>query len=138
MLLCTRTVPTRDKEHLIDALTQARSSWVTYAPYLDYFRSELRRANGVPPSDVPSDMVTMNSRFVLRDEVTDEQACFTLVYPGEEAPLQGRISALSPMGMAVFGARVGDEVSWISSDGPRAAKIAELIYQPESAGDHHR
>ena len=64
---------------------------------------------------------------------TDEQICYTLVYPEEDAPHAGRISVLSPMGMVLLGARVGDEVCWNSSVGPRAARVARLLYQPEAA-----
>jgi hypothetical protein len=42
------------------------------------------------------------------------------------------------MGMAVYGARVGDEVCWMSPAGPEVATITELFYQPEAAGHHSR
>jgi transcription elongation GreA/GreB family factor len=38
------------------------------------------------------------------------------------------------MGAALLGARVGEEVCWISADGPETAKVERLLYQPESAG----
>jgi transcription elongation GreA/GreB family factor len=40
---------------------------------------------------------------------------------------------LSPMGMALHGARVGEQVAWLSSAGPEVARIEKLLYQPESA-----
>jgi hypothetical protein len=39
------------------------------------------------------------------------------------------------MGMALYGARVGEEVCWMSAKGPEVATVQRLIYQPESAGD---
>lgn len=137
MLLCKKIVPVQDKQRLTAALERARGSWLTYAPYLDLFGSELRRAQAVPPDQVPRDMVTMNSRIAIRDAGTGEAICYTLVYPEQEAPHAGLISALSPMGMALLGARVGEEVCWLCTDGPKAAAVERLIYQPESAGDHH-
>ena len=47
----------------------------------------------------------MNSRFALRDWRTEETIAYELVYPEDEAPPHGKVSVLSPMGMAVFGAR---------------------------------
>jgi regulator of nucleoside diphosphate kinase len=84
--------------------------------------------------ELSDDVITMNSRFVLRDEHTGETIIYTLVYPEEEAPHDGKVSVLSPMGMVLYGAKVGEEVCWMSSSGPQAATVRELLYQPESAG----
>jgi len=136
MLLCRKVIPAQDYRRLAAAIDRARSSWLTYAPYLDVFRGELEKARAVPPDQVPDDAITMNSRFALLDPTTGESICYTLVYPEQESQERGRLSALSPMGMAVFGARVGEEVCWISSDGPKVARVQRLLYQPEKAGDH--
>ena len=138
MLLCERIASVNDKEKVLAALDAARSSWLTYAPYLDFFRAELRRTRAVPPEQVPEDVITMNSRFALiRRHVGEDEGAitYTLVYPEDESPRRGKLSVLSPMGMAVFGSRVGDDVSWISASGPEAARIERLLYQPEAAGD---
>ena len=132
-----KVVSVHDNEKLKAAIDRARSSWVTYAPYLDLFRSELRKAQAVPPAEVPEDMITMNSRFAVLDPRTGESICYTLVYPEHEARGQGKLSVLSPMGMALFGARVGDEVCWTSSDGPEVARVQNMLYQPQKAGDHN-
>ena len=80
----------------------------------------------------------MNSRFALRDHDTGETISYTLVYPEEEAVHEGKLSVLSPMGMALYGARVGEEVCWTSAAGPQVATVTKLLYQPESAGHHER
>ena len=58
---------------------------------------------------------------------------YTLVYPEDESLRDGTVSILSPMGMALLGARVGEEVHWDSADGPQVARIVELLFQPEAA-----
>jgi regulator of nucleoside diphosphate kinase len=63
--------------------------------------------------------------------------CYTLVFPGEETPGQGKLSVLSPMGMALLGARVGEEVAWMSAAGPEVAVVKNVLYQPEAAGHYH-
>src|SRR5688572_10306306 len=88
-----------DRERLIERIRQARSSWRTYAPFLDHFRTELGDAHAVPPSRVPPDVITMNSRFEVRDVKTGEVETYTLVYPEDEAPEEGKLCVLSPMGM---------------------------------------
>lgn len=133
MLLSNAETSADDRQQLIDALDRALHSWITYAPYLESFRQKIRRSRPVPAEHVPEDMITMNSRFVVRHQPTGETICYTLVYPGEEAPAAGRISVLSPMGTALYGARVGDEICWFSNAGPQCASIQRLLHQPEAA-----
>ena len=135
MLLSTRIVSANDRERLIPAIDRALNSWLTYAPYLDFFRRELRRSRAVPAPEVPPDVITMNSRFALALPHDDGPVSYSLVYPEEEAPLLGKVSVLSPMGTALLGARVGDEVCWVAPDGPVAATVMRMLYQPEAAGD---
>ncbi len=136
MTSCKPVVTARDKERVIDRIRQARSSWSTYAPFLDWFQIGLGDRQGVPPDEVPGDVITMNSRFELLDLRSGERALYTLVYPEEESPEQGRLCVLSPMGMALLGARVGDIVRWNGSGVPRSAEVLRLHYQPEAAGHH--
>ena len=138
MLAGTPSAPSNDKERLLKALDEALGSWATYAPFLEFFRSRMRQSKAVAPDEVPADVITMNSRFALRDDQTGETVRYTLVYPEQEAPHAGRHSVLSPMGMALYGARVGEEVCWMSSSGPAVATVERLIYQPEAAGHHSR
>jgi hypothetical protein len=44
MLLETRRAPANDKERLIDSVDKALESWATYAPYLEFFRRQVRRS----------------------------------------------------------------------------------------------
>ena len=134
MLMAKRIVSANDRERLIPLLDRARNAWVTYAPYLDLFRAQLRRSRALRSADVPSDVITMNSRFALSDPHEEGSISYTLVYPEEDALRLGKLSVLSPMGMALLGARVGDEVFWISTDGPRVATVQRLLYQPEADG----
>jgi regulator of nucleoside diphosphate kinase len=138
MLMNRRILSALDHERLVAAVDHARNSWTTYAPNLDFFRAELRRAQALDATDVPPDVITMNSRFALRDARTDEVIAYELVYPEYEAPRHGKISVLSPMGMAVFGAYVGDDVCWDSADGPAVATVERVLYQPEAQGHPRR
>jgi regulator of nucleoside diphosphate kinase len=133
MLFRRRIVSTLDKERLLEAIDRERSSWSSYAPYLDFVRADIRRSSAMEPADVPRDAITMNSRFRLLDLRTEEQISYTLVYPDQEARPLGRISVASPMGVALLGARVGDEICWDASDGPVVARVVSVDYQPAAA-----
>src|SRR5688572_747592 len=126
-----------DKERVIERIRQARSAWSTYAPLLDWFRAGLDDVQAVAPTEVPDDVITMNSRFAVMDLRSGETISYTLVYPEEESLEGGKLCVLSPMGMALLGARVGDIVHWNGATGPGSAEVLRLLYQPEAAGDHH-
>lgn len=137
MLLTRRTITMPDAHRLRLAVEGTRRDRMTYMPHLDRFKAELRRTPPVPSREVAPDVVTMNSRFILRDSVTGERREYTLVYPGHESPELGRVSVLSRMGTALLGARAGDEVCWMSHAGPEVAVIERLTYQPEAAGNEY-
>jgi regulator of nucleoside diphosphate kinase len=130
----TRLTSDQDRSRLINVVDRARESWLALAPRLDRLRRDLGRAPAVPPAEVPPDVITMNSRFALHDPRSGETISYTLVYPESAAPAQGRISVLSPMGMALLGARVGENVAWVSWAGPAAGTVRRILYQPEAAG----
>jgi regulator of nucleoside diphosphate kinase len=99
---------------------------------------ELARAQVIVSRDVPPTLVTMNSRIVFENGSTSRRREVTLVYPRDASATQGRISVFSPVGAALLGLSVGQEIDWELPNG-RAARfrIAEILYQPEAAGDHH-
>lgn len=126
--------PTIDHDRLMHAVDESLGSWQTYAPYLEFFRNRLRDTTPVPVEDVPADLITMNSRFRVKNNA-GEVLTYTLVYPDQACEAEGKVSVLSPMGMALYGARVGDRVAWAVEDRTYSAVVEELLYQPEAAGD---
>ena len=74
--------------------------------------SELEHAQVVAPEAIPADVITMNSKAKLRDISDDEQLTYTLVFPAMANIDEGKISVLAPIGTAMLGQRVGDEVEW--------------------------
>lgn len=127
-------VSTSDQQRLSESIGQARRFWVDFSPRLESFQRQLASAPAVRPHHLPAEVITMNSRFSVLDFQTDETFCYTLVYPEHEAPDQGRLCALSPMGMALLGARPGDIVRWDDGNYPRSMKVLRILYQPEAAG----
>ncbi len=97
--------------------------------------AELKAAHVVESKKVPANVVTMNSRLVYRDIEEDSSSEVTLVFPEEANLAQGKMSVFSPIGTALLGYAVGDEIEWTVPAGTRKLKIEELLYQPEAAGD---
>lgn len=100
--------------------------------------AELARAEVVPSKEVPPDVVTMNSKVVLRDIDTSEETTYTLVFPRNADVDAGAISILAPVGTAILGYAKGDVVEWPVPSGMRRLRIEEILYQPEAAGDFDR
>lgn len=106
-------------------------------PTLDVLELELDLASVVDPHAVPPTVVTMNSTVEVMDADTDEPRTLTLVFPGTAPVGEGRVSVLAPIGAALLGAHVGEEVTWPTPKGTRRARIQRIAYQPEAAGDWH-
>ena len=98
---------------------------------------ELDRAEIVKPEEIPSDVITMNSTFRVRDLDTLEDFVYTLVFPARADSASGKISILAPVGTAMLGYRVGDIVEWEDHAGLKRVKVEEIRYQPEAEHDHH-
>jgi regulator of nucleoside diphosphate kinase len=98
--------------------------------------TELDRAVVVPRDELSADVVTMGSRVVFEDE-TGRRRDAQLVYPWESAPSHGRISILAPVGVALLGLTVGQEIDWPLPNARTASlRIVSVLYQPEAAGEH--
>ena len=87
------------------------------------------------PADIPSDVVTVNSRVRVRDQ-NDQVREITVCYPGEADLAKGFLSVLSPVGGQLLGHRVGATVSWTDASGATSSlHIESLLFQPESSGE---
>lgn len=100
--------------------------------------AEVQRAVVVPASEIPPDVITMNSRARLLDLDQRTTLELTVVYPEDADFAAGRISVVAPIGAAMLGYRVGDEIEWVVPSGPRRLRVEAILYQPEAAGDFSR
>jgi regulator of nucleoside diphosphate kinase len=102
-------------------------------------RAELGRAEVVAPDRIPPNVVTMNStvRFTIAE--SGETFSLTLVYPKDVGADAARISVLAPVGSALLGLAVGDELQWPRpGGGVSTVRVDEVVYQPERSGELHR
>lgn len=124
----------------MDRLGRMLLAAINEAPDLEPLRAldrELDRAQAVRREEIPPDVITMNSKLRMTDLDTGRQRVVTLVYP-DKASDDDCVSILSPLGTALLGYRVGDEIRWDTPAGQLHLRIDELLYQPEAAGDFTR
>jgi regulator of nucleoside diphosphate kinase len=90
----------------------------------------------VEPTQIASNVVTMNSRVLFEDLRCGEQGAATLVYPAGADAASRRISVLSPVGTALLGEAEGAQVELPLPHGrTREIRIVRVLYQPEAEGD---
>lgn len=107
------------------------------ADSMTLLRDEISRAEVVPQTEIPTDVVTMNSRVKVRDAAKGQTKELTLVYPKDANPDAGRVSVFAPIGSALLGLRVGQTIEWPLPGGrTKQITVTELCYQPEAAGDY--
>jgi regulator of nucleoside diphosphate kinase len=101
--------------------------------HLDGLAQELAAAQIVPAAEIPEDVVTLYTRMRLRFLRPRSTVSCQIVLPTELNFSAGRASVLSPLGTALIGRREGDDVDYVVRGVPRRVRIAEILYQPETA-----
>ena len=116
-------------ERLLDSLDES-------TPGVLALSGELDRAEQVVGHDeVPAGVVTMNSRVHCRELASGKDYHLTLVYPQDAGP-DGKVPVLAPIGCALLGLSVGEQIDWPAPGGKTLKlELLEVEYQPEAAGD---
>lgn len=121
----------------IEALLAALPSSVF--PGKAELQSELDRADVLEPKDMPPTVVTMNSTVAFTLLETGKEFRLTLVYPRDMDGSADRVSILAPVGSALLGLSVGDELAWPGPGGKTmTVRVKDILYQPEREGELHR
>ncbi len=122
-------IASTDRDRLLTLIDSARLDWRIPRQSLDVLEGELARATIVEPSDLPRDVVAMNSTVWFRDLDTEEIERYQLVFPPDANVIHDRISVLAPIGTALLGYRLRDVVEWCVPQGRRRLEITKVIQQ---------
>jgi len=95
---------------------------------------ELKSARTVPQDRMTKNIVTMNSRALLREITSGRQTEITITYPQDADSREQKVSVLSPIGVALLGCREGDIASWRVPGGIGRFEVEKVLYQPEAEG----
>lgn len=114
----SRRPPVVIDETLVERLESLASAAMARAPDLaDRLLDELSRARLVPAAKLPANVVTLGNRVTWRDETTGEERTASLVLPEEADIDRGRVSVLTPIGVALIGLSEGARFHWETRDG---------------------
>lgn len=118
----------------------ARMNYVPSTQMLSAMEKELYftllSADTISQENIPRRVVTMNSKVRLQQLLTERVIELTLTYPENADSREHKISILSPIGLALIGRKIGDQVSWKIPAGMGHFEILDIPYQPESVGEY--
>ena len=117
-----------DRRRLGAVLENIQADGTERRDYLHALEAVLEDAQGLDPTEVPRDVVTMNATVELRDLDTEEREAYTVVYPERADISRNRISVLAPIGTAVLGCRVGEVVEVQVPSGRRRIRVEDIHY----------
>ncbi|WII72123.1 nucleoside diphosphate kinase regulator [Bdellovibrio sp. 22V] len=122
-------VTDQDFHRLTALVSQVEGRWA------EALEEELGRANVISQKEIPTNVVTMNSRVKFLDESTGQESEMTLVYPQDAKLEEGRISILAPVGIALLGLSSGQSIDWKLPNGSiKKLKVQDVVFQPEAEG----
>ena len=93
---------------------------------LGQLKKRLAEMSMVDFTKIPHGKVGLSSTVVVLDTKRDEEITYNLVTTEEADPANGNISTTSPIGRALLGKEVGDEVKVQSPGGMKELEILKL------------
>ena len=87
---------------------------------------KLGNADVIEPDNLPKDRAVFGCGVILENIDTGESVEYQLVGPDESNIEEGRISVKSPLGLAIIGREVGEEVSVQAPAGKRTYELVEI------------
>lgn len=99
-------VGARDHARLLSLIAKSDT------PAVALLYDELDAATILPDAELPSDVVAMESTVTFRDIDSGQESTVELVYPAQADASRNRISILAPVGAALIGLRVGEQITW--------------------------
>ena len=107
-------------------------------PGVEALEEEMNRANVVEPTEVPPEVVTMNSTVEFIDDKTGQTFQMTLVYP-DAVTGHETVSIFAPVGSALVGLSVGQSIVWQIPGGRELnLRVLKVLRQPEAMGEFLR
>ena len=89
-------------------------------------KSAIGKSEVIDVEDGPVDNVVFGRTVLLYDLQTDDEKQYQLVGPYESDPEKGKISVVSPLGQALIGKGIGDEIEVKTPAGIQEFEILEI------------
>ena len=106
---------------------EAKNEQAKIEAHIADLEAMLKNAVMIDNADAASGVVGIGSKVKVLDVEFDEEVIYQVVGSAEADPMNGRISDESPVGKALLGHTVGEEVSADAPGGELKFKILELL-----------
>ncbi|KAA8606071.1 nucleoside diphosphate kinase [Salipiger aestuarii] len=104
----------------LDRLEALAEGAIQRSPDLaDRLLGEIGRARIVPAAKLPPNVVAIGRAVTYRDETTAKENTVTPVFPEDADIARGRMSIMTPIGVALIGLAEGASLHWDTRDGKR-------------------
>lgn len=87
---------------------------------------KLACADVIDTRAIDTDSAVFGCTVVLEDLDSEKEVTYQLVGPEESDVAQGRISVSSPLGRAIVGKRIGDQVTFQAPRGKREYEVVDI------------
>lgn len=115
-----------------ERLARLAETYVTRSPdAADSLMDELERARVVDDARIATDVVRMGSTLRFTSDLGEDRQV-TLVFPGEADIAEGKVSILTPIGIALIGLAAGQSIDWTARDGRTHRLTVEKVEGPLS------
>ncbi|MDD5596559.1 MAG: GreA/GreB family elongation factor [Victivallaceae bacterium] len=126
-------IMSREDFDIIAPKLQSMIFWDIKNDNLNNFADVLEEAIQVPRSELPAESITLGSKIELMNTNSKQIMTKKLVMPPVNYELQ-ELSVFTPVGMAVFGKKIGDIVSCKVPTGIKSLKIKSKIDSEVKSG----
>ncbi len=87
---------------------------------------ELKTASQVLRSELPENIVDVNTRVRVKEVATGNEFTYDLVAPAKARNKHNTLSILSPIGVAMLGYPQGAQLQWEMEEGVKVYRIEEV------------
>ncbi|MFH0974245.1 MAG: GreA/GreB family elongation factor [Spirochaetota bacterium] len=107
-----------------------------YYRSIERLKEKFKKAKFIDSRKIKPTVITMNSKFRLKNLGNGMHRDFVLVFPDDSDPKSNKISIFDDIGSEIFAHEKG-EVVHLQNGEDAYYLIEDIIYQPEAAGDYN-
>lgn len=125
-----------DFERLFDIIQNRGAVSTQEVQNADVLKKDFKHSHLVDPHEIRPNVVTMNTKFRLKNLGNGKKYVYSLVFPNDCADENEKINVLSGLGAQILGSTIGTVIK-NNPSGDQYFVIEEILYQPEAAGDYN-
>jgi transcription elongation factor GreA len=88
---------------------------------------KLGNADIIDTENISKDSAVFGCKVMLENVDTGDEVTYQLVGPEESDIKEGRISVASPLGQAIIGKIIGDEITIVAPGGKRSYELIDIV-----------